>query len=117
MSSNFFCTPRFSSSSFRIPPRYSSRVITVASMMGSSICLISEGSGKLVGGVHFDDFPDGVGDPVPHAGRRGDEVDVELALEALLDNFQVQQPQKSAAETETQRHGVFGFEVEGAVVE
>src|SRR5664279_5483688 len=49
MYSNFFCTPRFSSSSFRIPPRYSSRVITVASMMGSSICLISEGSGNLVG--------------------------------------------------------------------
>src|ERR1039457_4132013 len=49
MYSNFFCSPRFSSSSFRIPPRYSSRVITVASMRGSSICLISQGSGHLVG--------------------------------------------------------------------
>ena len=47
MYSNFFCSPRFSSSSFRIPPRYSSRVITVASMIGSSICLISEGFGEL----------------------------------------------------------------------
>ena len=37
--SNFFCVPRFSSSSFRISPMYSSWVITVASIIGSSISL------------------------------------------------------------------------------
>src|SRR5439155_55780 len=59
MYSNFFCTPRFYSSRARIPPRYSSRVITVASMIGSSICSIWLGSGILGVGDGVSDF--GVG--------------------------------------------------------
>ncbi len=49
MYSNLLCLPRFSSSSLRISPRYSSRVITVASITGSSIFTISLGLGHLVG--------------------------------------------------------------------
>ena len=56
MYSNFFWLPRFSSSSFRMPPRYSSRVITVASMMGSSICLMSLGIGKFGRVIDLDDL-------------------------------------------------------------
>src|ERR1035438_6575689 len=91
-------------------------VQTLAAARESSVLDLG-GVREFGGAVHFDDFPHCVGDPVPHARRRGDEVDIELALETLLHDFQVQQPQKPAAKTETQRHRVFGFEVEGAVVE
>ena len=117
MYSNFFCLPRFSSSSFRMPPRYSSRVITVASMMGSSICLISDGSGNLVGLSTSIDFARRRRDAVADAGRGGDQVDIEFALQALLHDLQVQQAEEAAAEAEAERDGVFGLEVEGAVVE
>ena len=100
MYSNFFCVPRFSSSSFRISPTYSSRVITVASMMGSSICLMAEGSGNLLGLSTSIRSPFSAVDLVAHARRGGDQVDLELALQPLLDDLQMQQAQKAAAKTE-----------------
>ena len=39
-------------------------------------------------------------DAVLHAGGRGDDVEVEFALEALADDLKVQQAQKAAAEAE-----------------
>jgi hypothetical protein len=111
MYSNFFCTPRFSSSSARMPPMYSSRVITVASMIGSSICLISVGSGKRVGLSTSITSP-WCCDAVAHAGRGGDQIDIELALQALLHDFQMQQAEEAAAEAEAQRDGIFRLEAE-----
>ncbi len=53
------------------------------------------------------DVAGGGGDAVAHAGRGGDQVDAEFALQPLLHDLHVQQAQKSAAETEAQRHGIF----------
>src|SRR5579863_3244427 len=116
MYSNFFCVPRFSSSSFRHSPRESSRVMTVASMIGSSICLISAGFGNLLGlsTISSEPFNRVI---LTHARRRGDQVDVELALQPLLHDLQMQQSQESAAEPEAQRHRVLGLEVERAVIQ
>ncbi len=65
------------------------------------------GRRKFCGAVHFHDVSGRGGDAVAHAGRRGDEVDVEFALQPLLRNFHVQQAQKAAAESESKRHGIF----------
>ncbi|MND79928.1 hypothetical protein D3C80_716880 [compost metagenome] len=46
-----------------------------------------------------------------------DQVEVELALEALLDDFQMQQAEEAAAETETESGRRFHFEREGRIVE
>ena len=49
--------------------------------------------------------------------RRGDEVEVELALEPLLDDLHVQQAEEAAAEPEAQRDRALGLEGEARVVE
>ena len=67
--------------------------------------------------VDFDHLAIGRGDAVTDAGRGGDQVDLELALQALLHDFEVQQAEKAAAEAEAERGGIFGLEAEGAVVE
>ena len=54
---------------------------------------------------------------VDHAGRGGDEVLVELALQALLHDLHVQQAQKAAAEAEAQRLAHLGLVAQAAVVE
>ena len=56
-------------------------------------------------------------DLIAHRGRGGDEIQIELAFEALLHDFHVQQAQESAAEAETQRLAGFGLVVERAVVQ
>ena len=86
-------------------------------MIGSSICSISVGSGNLVGIIHLEDLAARGGDAVAHAGRGGDQVDIELALQPLLHDLQMQQAQKTAAEAETQRHRILRLEAEGAVVQ
>jgi hypothetical protein len=43
--------------------------------------------------------------PVLHVGHGGDQVQVELALQPLLDDLHVQQPQEAAAEAEAERGG------------
>ena len=52
-----------------------------------------------------------------HARRGGDQVNIELALEPLLHDFHVQQAEKSAAETEAQRDGIFRLVEKGGVIE
>ena len=71
----------------------------------------------FAGILDLDDRAIGPSHSVTHTRRGGDEVDVKLALEAFLDDFQVQQPQESAAESEAQRHRVLRLEVERAVVQ
>ena len=65
------------------------------------------GRRKFRGAVHLDDVAGRRGDAVTHAGRGGDQVDAEFALQALLRDLHVQQAQKAAAETEAERHGIF----------
>ena len=51
-------------------------------------------------------------------GRRGgDEVEVELALEALLDDLHVEEAEEAAAEPEPERHGALRLVGEARVVE
>ncbi|CDN46190.1 hypothetical protein BN871_LI_00040 [Paenibacillus sp. P22] len=54
---------------------------------------------------------------IDDARRRRDEVDVELALDALLDDVHMEQAQESAAEAEAERCRRFRLEGEGRVVE
>jgi hypothetical protein len=54
---------------------------------------------------------------VEHAGRRCDQVDVELALEPLLHDLHVQQPEEPAPEPEAERSRRLGLEHERRVVE
>ncbi len=115
--SKFFWRPRFSSTSLRMPPTYSSLVRMVAVIMGSSIFSMSQGSGQREG--LSTSMMDAVGevDFVADAGRGGDEVEVELALEALLNDLHVQQAEEAAAEAEAEGDGAFRLEEEGRVVE
>ena len=117
MCSNFFCVPRFSSSSFRMPPRYSSLRDHGGVDDGLFDLLDRAGVGELGRVIDLDDLAGVGGDAVAHARGGGDQVDIELALQALLHDFQVQQAEKAAAEAEAERHGVFRLEIEGAVVE
>src|SRR4030095_3720391 len=50
-------------------------------------------------------------------GRRGNEVQPELALETFLYDFHTQQTEKAAAKSETEGHGVFRFVEKCRVVE
>ena len=117
MYSNFFCTPRLSSISARMPPMYSSRVITVASMIGSSIFRISEGFGKFGRVIDLDHFVLDIRNAVTNAGRGRDQIDIELALQPLLHDLQMQQAEEAAAETEPERHRIFRLETHRTVVQ
>ena len=54
---------------------------------------------------------------IHHAGRGGDEVEVEFALEPLLNNFQMQQPKEPATEPKAKRGGAFRFKTEARIVQ
>ena len=82
-------------------------------MTGSSTVSISEGSGQREGLSTSMHGAVGQGDLVADAGRGGDEVEVVLALEALLNDLEMQQTEEAAAEAEAERDGGFGFEGEG----
>ena len=54
---------------------------------------------------------------VAHAGRGGDQVELVLALQPLLNDLHVEQSQESAAKAEAQRDGAFRLEEEGRIVQ
>src|SRR5690606_11749822 len=56
-------------------------------------------------------------DAVDHARRGGDQVEVELAREPLLDDLEVQQAEEAAAEPEAERGRALHLETEAGVVE
>ena len=58
-----------------------------------------------------------IGDPVDHRRRRGDEGEVVLALQPLLDDLHVEEPQVAAAKSEAERLAGLRLEGEGRVVE
>ena len=56
-------------------------------------------------------------DLVAHAGGGGDEIEIELALETLLNDLHVKQTEEAAAETEAECDGAFGLEEKRGIVE
>ena len=86
-------------------------------MTGSSIFSISLGSSQRGRVVDFDHRAVGFVDLVAHAGSGGDEVEIEFALEALLNDLHVEQAEEAAAEAEAEGDGAFGLEEEGGIVE
>ena len=54
---------------------------------------------------------------VNNGGEGGDQIQIELPLQPLLNDLHVEHAQKAAAEAEAQRHGAFRLEGEGGVVE
>ena len=75
------------------------------------------GLGHLRGVLHHDDFAVGLQHFIHHAGGGGDQVLIELALQALLHDFHVQQAQKTAAKAKTQRLRHLGFVAQRRIVE
>ncbi len=55
--------------------------------------------------------------PVDHRRRGGDQIEVELALQPLLNHLQVQQAEEAAAEARTQRRRAFRLVVEAGIVQ
>ena len=84
---------------------------------GSSILEMCAGLRQLGGAVDLDHVAVGLRHAVQHARRRGDQVHVELALEPLLHDLHVQQPEEAAAEAEAQRHRGFRLEEERGVIQ
>ena len=76
-----------------------------------------QGGVRVVGGVVNGDFA-AVGElqPVHHAGGGGDQIQIVLPLQPLLDDLHVQKPQKAAPEAKTQGHRGLRLEGEGGVV-
>ena len=85
--------------------------------MGSRISLMRPRSGILDGFSTMHHRAVVQLDLVDDAGRGGDQVLVELALQALLHDLHVQQAQEAAAEAEAQRLADLGLVVQRAVVE
>ena len=100
-------TPRFSEISAIMSPMYSFGQMTKALTIGSSICSDVVRLGQKGGVVNFLDGAVGHRHAVNHAGISGDDVHVVFAAEAFLDDFQMQQAEKTAAEAEAERDGTF----------
>ena len=73
--------------------------------------------GSFAGFSTRDHLAVGLVDVVDDARRGRDEVEVELALEALLDDLHVEQPEEAAAEAEAERLARVGLEGERGVVQ
>ena len=75
------------------------------------------GVGQARGIVHLKHFAAFVVDSVAYVGHRGDHIHVELAAEALLYDFHVEQAEEAAAETEAESLRRLGRECQRGVVE
>ena len=75
------------------------------------------GIGIVVGVVHPDLRAVGLGDLIDDVGQGGDEVQVKLPLQPLLDDLHVEHPQKAAPEPEAQGGGGLRLKGQGGVVE
>src|SRR5690606_14612615 len=73
--------------------------------------------GELGGVVYPDDFAALVVGEVDHAGRCCNQIQIVFAFKSLLDDFHVQQAQKSATKTKTERFGRVRLKAEGRVIE
>ena len=86
-----------------IAPTKSGGTSTVTFRYGSSIFSISPASGMSCGEWIASTSPLVLRHAVLDRRRRREQVEVELALEPLLDDLHVQQPEESAAEPEPER--------------
>ena len=100
-----------------MPPTYADGVRIMAVITGSSIFSIRPASGSFAGLSISVQLAVGRRHAVQHAGRRRHEIHVELALEPLLDDLHVEQPEKSAAEPEPERRRRLRFVEERRVVQ
>ena len=75
------------------------------------------GIGVIVGVIHLDQGAVGLIHMVNDGGEGGDQVQIELPLQPLLDDLHVQHAQKAAAEAEAQGHGALRLKGQGSVVE
>ena len=75
------------------------------------------GIGVVVGVIHLHQRTVRLVNMVDDGGQCGDEVEVKLALEALLNDLHVEHTQEAAAETEAQSHGGFRLKGEGGIVQ
>ena len=89
----------------------------VASIHGSSMRSMLHGIGHVGRVVHLQLRAVVEIDVIDDARRRGDELEVELALEPLGDDLQVQQPEEAAAEAEAERRRAFRLVGEARIVE
>ena len=89
----------------------------VALIHGSSIAAILTTSGMSAGLCSSFIVPSVRWMLVDDRGRGGDEVEVELALQPLLDDLEVQQAEEAAAEAEAERGRGLHLEGEAGVVE
>ena len=69
------------------------------------------------GVVQLDVPPVGKAEAIDHAGRRGHQVEIEFALEALLNDLEVEKPQASAPESQAEGSARFRFVVERGIVQ
>ena len=109
--------PRRSWQSFSTLPRYSSGVRIVASIHGSSISSICIGSGMSTGLWISISLPLRQLDLVDHRRRGRDQVEIELALQPLLDDLEMQEAEEAAAEAEAERGRGLHLVGEARVVE
>ena len=79
--------------------------------------LDGSGMGKTGRVIDFQNLTVGGGDLVPHAGRGGDQIDVEFAFEAFLNDFEVEQTKEAAAEAEAEGDGAFRVIGQRTVIE
>ena len=79
--------------------------------------LDNSGVGIIVGVIHLYQGAVGLIHMVNNGGESGDQIQVELPLQALLDDLHMEHPQKAAAEAEAQSHGAFRLKGQGGIVE
>ena len=116
--SSSFWMPRFSWHSSRMPPTCSAGVSIIAVMIGSSIFVDAARDPAASTGCRFPcTSPSVVVTRYSTPGAVVIEVQVELALEPLLDDLHVQQAEEPAAEAEPERRRRLGLEEERRVVQ
>ena len=71
----------------------------------------------VMGVIHHDGCAVGFFDTVDDRGQSRDQLEVELALEPLLNDLHMEHAQKAAAKTKAQRHGALGLVGEGSIVQ
>ena len=73
--------------------------------------------GPARGIVNLNQLAVSLGNFVADAGRGGDEFQRELALQTLLNDFHVQQPEETTAETESKSDGTLRLEKERRIIQ
>ena len=83
-------------------------------MTGSSIGLDRAGVGQARRRIDLDHLAVRLRHPVAHRGRGDQQLEVELALQPLLDDLHVEEAEEAAAEAEAEGGRGLGLVEEGA---